>query len=69
MENHDPYFFSVRQFASKLGVHPNTVRIAIRKGLISTLRLASGKTANYRIPHSELERLSVVNLENILEKE
>jgi excisionase family DNA binding protein len=62
-------FYSINEFASKLGVHPNTVRRAIKCGRIGALRLGNEKTGRYRIPHSEIERIIYSDLRKIFDKE
>jgi excisionase family DNA binding protein len=60
-------FYTVREFAKKLHVHPNTIRRAIKRGKINALTLGDGKKAQYRIPYTEAERLTICHLEQIAE--
>jgi excisionase family DNA binding protein len=62
-------YLSINDFAKKIGVHPNSVRNMIKKGRLSTFRIGGGKTSSYRIPYSEIERLCLINLEEIIQKE
>lgn len=61
-------FLSVIKFAILLDVHPNTIRRLIKNGRISAIRLCVGKRTTYRIAKSEINRLAVVDLEEIIEK-
>lgn len=61
-------FLSINQFALKVQVHPNTIRRAIVRGKISAIKLCTGKKILYRIPKSELDRIALCNLEEIIEK-
>lgn len=59
-------FYSIKEFAQIVGVHPNTVRNCIKSGRISSFRLNNGKNAAYRIPSSEIDRLVKYNLDLVL---
>lgn len=59
-------FLSVIEFAETAGVHPNTVRKAIKKGRISAFKIGSGKNAKYLIARSEFNRISLIDLEIIV---
>lgn len=61
-------FLTVDEFAKKLRVHSITIRRAIRNKHISAFRAGSGKRAPYRIPVSEIERMAMFNLEDVLKK-
>jgi excisionase family DNA binding protein len=61
-------FLSICEFAQVIGVHPNTVRNMIKKGRLSAFRTGSGEKASYRISRSEIQRLSVVDLNKIVDK-
>lgn len=50
-------FYTVEQFAKKVSLHPNTIRIAIRHGRINAFRPGIGKKSPYRIPALEVDRL------------
>lgn len=60
-------FFTIDTFAKEIGVHPNTVRKMIKNGHLSAFRIGGGKTSAYRIAKSEINRLCLVNLEDIVE--
>lgn len=59
-------FYSIIEFSSHIGVHPNTVRRAIKSGLISSIKF--GKRGVYRIPISEIERMAVCNMNEVIDK-
>ena len=61
-------FFSIKEFAEKLGVHQNTIRRAIKSGRISAFRVGSGTKAMYRIPHSEINRIALFDLKELIAK-
>ena len=62
-------FLSIKEFAYKLGVHPNTIRRSIKRGRISAFRVGGGKKSIYRIPKSETNRLAFCDLESFIQKE
>lgn len=61
-------FLSIKEFAFKLGLHPNTVRRSIRSGRLSAVRIGGGCKAVYRIPSCEINRLALHHLETIIEQ-
>lgn len=61
-------FLSIKEFADKIHVHPNTVRRALKNGKLNGFKLSNGKRAVYRIPVSEMNRLALVNMEEMIEK-
>lgn len=62
-------FYTIKEFAKKLGFHHNTIRKAIKNNRIKTIRLGKGRTARHRIPESEIFRMATFDLEEYLEKE
>ena len=60
-------FLTVREFSKVLRVHPNTILTNIRNGRIHAFRTGAGKRSSYRIPKSEIHRLAVVDLEEIVD--
>lgn len=56
----DKDFMSVKVFANFVGVHPNTVRNAIRNKRINAFKMGKGKTAKYLIPRTEIQKLSLI---------
>ena len=61
-------FYSIKEFAIVLAVHPNTIRKAIKNGRIFGFRVDSGSKASYRIPHTEINRLATKEYHDILYK-
>jgi excisionase family DNA binding protein len=61
-------FLSVKEFASLVGVHYNTVIRSIRHGRINALRIGYGKKAAFRIPRSEIHRIALFDLENMVSR-
>ena len=61
-------FLSIKEFAAKIGIHPNTVRRSIKSGKISALRIGSGKRACYRIAKTEIDRIALFDMEQIVER-
>lgn len=61
-------FLSIKEFAAELGVHHMTVRRCIARGRITAIQVSGVKKSIYRIPRSELQRLAVKDLEDIIEK-
>ena len=59
-------FYSIKEFALKLGVHSNTIRRSIKNGRISAFRVGAGNKSIYRIPHSEINRMAEVDLGKIV---
>ena len=64
----DKDFYTVVEFANKLGVHSNTVRKGIDRGRIQAVDVGSGNKRLFRIPKSEIERISLFSLERVVEK-
>lgn len=61
-------FYSVKEFAEKLGLSARTIRRAISNGRLSVIRIGSTERSAIRIPHSEIDRVAVVELRTILTK-
>jgi len=53
-------FYTIVEFAVRLGVHPNTVRKSIQEGRIVGFKVGVGKNSSYRISHSEFARMAEV---------
>jgi len=64
----EPDFLSIKEFASKLGVHPNTIRRSIKKGRISAFKVAPGRRSVYRIPKTEANRMALFDMEEMIER-
>ncbi len=61
-------FLSIKEFAAKIGVHPNTIRRAIKNGRLMACDIGTGEKHIYRIARSEIERISLLNLKDIVDK-
>ncbi len=61
-------FLSIREFSKLVRVHPNTIRRAIKSGRINAIRIGSGKKGVYRIPASEINRIALIDLEELIKK-
>lgn len=61
-------FYSTKEFAKKLGVHVNTIRRAIKSGRINAFKIGSGKKSIYRIPHNEINRVALFDMEELINK-
>lgn len=61
-------FLSIKEFAAKIGAHPNTIRRAIKNGRLMACDIGTGEKHIYRIARSEIERISLINLKDIVDK-
>ncbi len=61
-------FLTVKEFAEKLQVHQNTIRLSIRSGRINAFKIGSGSRSEYRIPYSEIQRIAEFDLGNLINK-
>lgn len=61
-------FLSINEMAMVLDLHPNTIRRAIKNARISAFKVGFGKKASYRIPKSEIERLAVCDMTEVINK-
>lgn len=59
-------FLNIYEFSELLQVHHNTIRNMIKSGRLSAFRLNKGKGCAYRIARSEINRMAVVDLEDIV---
>ena len=66
-ENMDKEFYTVKQFAAKINVSENSLRRSIKRGRIIAFKIGEGLKSHYRIPHSEIGRLMMFDLRNILD--
>lgn len=68
MERKENDFLSIKEFASLLNVHPNTIRRSIKRGRISAFKVGGIKKSIYRIARSEAARMAVCDMEEMIEK-
>lgn len=60
-------FYSIKEFAEIVRLKPKTIWKAIRAGKISAFRIGNSRRSEYRIAASEIERLSTVNLQAVVD--
>jgi len=68
MMNNQNDFLSIKEFASKVKVHPNTVRRSIKSGRLSAFKIGSGPRAHYRIAASEVNRIALIDMEDMIRR-
>lgn len=61
-------FLTVDEFASKMRVHPKTVRSGIKKGHIQACRTGIGPRTSFRIPKTELTRICEVDMMQVIQR-
>ncbi len=59
-------YLSAKEFASKIRVHYNTVLRAIKSGRLNAVRIGEGKKASFRIAKSEINRIAVCDMEEMI---
>ncbi len=64
----DKDFYSIKEFAGKLRVSEHTIRRAIRKGRINAFRVGSSDKSTFRIAHSEIARMGIVDLQKMIKQ-
>lgn len=64
----DKQFYTIQEFADFLGMHYNTIYRWIKRGHIQAFRVGRGKNCEYRIAKSEIERMGLFNLDEVLGK-
>lgn len=60
-------FLSIKEFAHLIHVHPNTVRRSIKSGKLNSFRIGKGRNAIYRISRTEINRVSLIDLEKVIQ--
>lgn len=53
----DNEFLSLKEVASIFGVHINTIRNAVKKGFIVSIRIGNGKRSPYRISRKCIDKI------------
>jgi excisionase family DNA binding protein len=61
-------FYSIKEFAIILDVHPDTIRRSIKNGRINAFRAGSSSRGVFRIPHSEIHRMATIDLKQVLKQ-
>jgi len=64
----DDGFYTIKEFARVLQVHPNTIYRAIKFGRIQAFRVGTGKKAHWRIYRHEVQRMAEFDLRDTLER-
>lgn len=64
----DMAFYSVKEFAEKLNVSQHTIRRSLKNGRIIGFKVGTGEKSHYRIPHTEFERMALIDLRNVLKR-
>lgn len=61
-------FYTILEFAEYIGVCYRTVLNGIKKGHIEAFRVGRGKKSHFRIPHSEIQRMGLFHLDEVIDK-
>jgi len=61
-------YLTIKEFAGILRVHPNTIRSSLKKGRLQSIRIGEGKKAGYRIPRSEISRIALFDLKDMIKR-
>jgi len=68
MKEEDNAYLSIKDFAKRLRVHPNTIRKAIKTGYINAFRVGNSIKSSWRIPTSEIHKLAMIEWESVVTK-
>ena len=68
MNENEPAYYTIKEFAQRLRVHENTIRNSIKKGRINAFRIGGGPKSSYRIPSSEIHRIALFDMKDFIEK-
>jgi excisionase family DNA binding protein len=68
MKHVDKPFYTIQEFANFVGVHYNTIYHGIKKGHIEAFKVGRGKNSSYRIAHSEIQRMGLFHLDEVIDK-
>lgn len=61
-------FYTIKDFAALVGVHPNTIRRQVKSGRIKAFKICPGEKVTYRISRSEIGRINLIDMEEMIEK-
>ncbi len=61
-------YLSIVEFACRMSLHPNTVRRLIKTSRIQAINMGSATKKIYRIPESEIQRLGIFDLREMIRK-
>lgn len=59
-------FYTIQEFSDYLGCSYKTIYNGIRNGHIVAFKVGKGRGAHYRIAHTEIQRMGLFNMEDIL---
>ena len=62
-------YLSIKEFANRLKLHPNTIRRMIKKKRIDALQINKGKRITYRICFNEINRMAQFDLKEFMDRE
>lgn len=62
-------YFSIKEFAIELRVHPTTILRSIKFGRIHAMKIGRGKKSVYRIPETEFKRMLDFDLREVIQNE
>ena len=62
-------WYSIQQFAKLVGMHPNTIREAIRSGRIHAVDHGTRVRKFWRVHYKEVERMGVFSLKEWIDKQ
>ncbi len=69
MINHpEQEFYSIKEVAIIFAVHPITIRRAIKRGYLVTIRVGAGKRSPYRISRKSIEAIHDSMLKELASK-
>lgn len=66
MKFKDKEYYTIQEFADKIGACYRTIYKGIKNGQIEAFRIGRGRGATYRICHTEFHRLGVFNLDDVI---
>lgn len=64
----DTEFYTIKETAVIFGVHPNTIRNAVKKGFLIAIRVGLGKKSPYRISKKEIEAIHISVIKELSNK-
>lgn len=64
----DQEFYSIKETAAVFGVHPSTIRRAIKKGFLSIIRIGNGPRSPYRISRESIKAIHFSLIKDLAQK-
>jgi excisionase family DNA binding protein len=62
-------FYTVNEFAKIMNVHPSTIRRALKRKQLISMKFGSDARNTHRIPHSEFDRCMMKDLKEHVRRE